>query len=152
LADGAPNPMGMAASVEGVIAVRAEHGLPPVDRLADLLDMCETVLVTCPAALDEREDEWAANVRHVGPVLEEAGPDAGWAPPDGEGPLVVASMGTTAMGEGPVLAGWWRLWRTSRCGSRCCWAATSTAGGCGCPPTPPSRATSATRRSCPMPP
>jgi MGT family glycosyltransferase len=104
LADGAPNPMGMAASVEGVNAVRAEHALPPVDRLADLLDACATVLVTCPAALDEREDEWAANVRHVGPVLEDAGPDAGWQPPDGEGPLVVASMGTTAMGEGPVLA------------------------------------------------
>ena len=104
LADGAPDPMGMAASVEGVNVVRAEHGLPPVDRLADLLETCETVLVSCPAALDEREDEWAANVRHVGPVLEDAGPDAGWAPPAGEGPLVVASMGTTAMGEGPVLA------------------------------------------------
>ena len=104
LAGGVPNPMGMAASVEGVNAVRSEHGLPPVGRLADLLDACETVLVTCPAELDEREDEWAPNVRHGGPVLEGAGPDASWQPPAGDGPLVVASMGTTAMGEGPVLA------------------------------------------------
>jgi MGT family glycosyltransferase len=104
LADGAPDPMAMAASVDGVNTVRAVHGLPPVHRLADLLDACETVLVTCPAALDEREDEWAANVRHVGPVPEDAGPDAGWGPPEGEGPLVVASMGTTPMDEGPVLA------------------------------------------------
>ena len=104
LADGAPNPMGMAASVDAVNAVRAEHRLPPVHRLADLLDECDTVLVTCPATLDEREDEWAPNVRHVGPVLEEAGPDAGWRPPAGEGPLVVVSMGTTPMGEGPLLA------------------------------------------------
>ncbi|HEY7069268.1 MAG TPA: glycosyltransferase [Acidimicrobiales bacterium] len=104
LADGAPNPMGMAAPVGGVNGARAALGLAPVTRLADLLDACETVLVTCPAALDEREDEWAPNVRHVGPVLEDAGPDAGWRPPEGEGPLVVASMGTTPMGEGPVLA------------------------------------------------
>ncbi len=104
LAEGAPNPMGMAASVEAVNGQRAEHGLAPVKRLGDLLDACETVLVTCPAVLDAREDEWAPNVRHVGPILEDAGPDAGWQPPEGDGPLVVASMGTTPMGEGPVLA------------------------------------------------
>jgi MGT family glycosyltransferase len=104
LADGAPDPMGMAASVDGVNRSRGDCGLPPIGRLADLLDACSTVLVTCPAALDERADEWPANVRHVGPVLEEAGGDAGWLPPDGDAPLVVASMGTTAMGEGPLLA------------------------------------------------
>ncbi|HEX4904458.1 MAG TPA: nucleotide disphospho-sugar-binding domain-containing protein [Acidimicrobiales bacterium] len=41
------------------------------------------------------------NVRHVGPVLEPEGPDAGWRPPDRS--LVVVSMGTTDMGEVPVL-------------------------------------------------
>ena len=40
-------------------------------------------------------------VRHVGPVLEPEGPDAGWRPPDRS--LVVVSMGTTDLGEGPVL-------------------------------------------------
>ncbi len=42
-----------------------------------------------------------ANVRHVGPVLEPEGPDAGWRPPDRS--LVVVSMGTTDLGEAPVL-------------------------------------------------
>ncbi len=42
-----------------------------------------------------------ANVRHVGPVLEPEGPDAGWLPPARS--LVVVSMGTTDMGEAPVL-------------------------------------------------
>lgn len=42
-----------------------------------------------------------ANARHVGPVLEPEGPDAGWRPPDRS--LVVVSMGTTDMGEAPVL-------------------------------------------------
>lgn len=41
------------------------------------------------------------NVRHVGPVLEPEGPDAGWRPPDRS--LVVVSMGTTDLGEAPVL-------------------------------------------------
>ena len=43
----------------------------------------------------------AANVRHVGPVLEPEGPDAGWLPPPSS--LVVVAMGTTDMGEAPVL-------------------------------------------------
>jgi UDP:flavonoid glycosyltransferase YjiC (YdhE family) len=42
-----------------------------------------------------------SNVRHVGPVLEPEGPDAGWRPPDRS--LVVVSMGTTDLGEAPVL-------------------------------------------------
>ena len=40
-------------------------------------------------------------VRHVGPVLEPEGPDAGWRPPDRS--LVVVSMGTTDLGESAVL-------------------------------------------------
>ncbi|MEA3019288.1 MAG: hypothetical protein QOI47_812 [Actinomycetota bacterium] len=42
-----------------------------------------------------------ANLRYVGPVLEAEGPDAGWRPPDRS--LVVVSLGTTDMEEGPVL-------------------------------------------------
>lgn len=41
------------------------------------------------------------NARHVGPVLEPEGPDAGWRPPDRS--LVVVSMGTIDTGEVPVL-------------------------------------------------
>jgi MGT family glycosyltransferase len=42
-----------------------------------------------------------ANLRFVGPAIEPEGPDAGWQPPDRS--LVVVSMGTTDMGEAPVL-------------------------------------------------
>lgn len=42
-----------------------------------------------------------SNVRHVGPVLEPEGSDAGWRPPDRS--LVVVSMGTTDLGEAAVL-------------------------------------------------
>lgn len=111
LADGAPGPMGMAATVDGVNAARADVGLAPVRRLGDLLDGCARVLVTSPAALDVQApapDGWAPNVRHVGPVLEGPGPDGSWQPPprppgDPARPLVVVSLGTTPMDELPVL-------------------------------------------------
>ncbi|HEX8802630.1 MAG TPA: hypothetical protein VF743_00515, partial [Acidimicrobiales bacterium] len=105
LVDGAPGPMAMAASPEGIAAVRARLGLPPVDGFGGLLDRCARVLVTCPRALDRPPDPLPANVRYVGPVPEAAGPDAGWAPPAAAGgrPLVVVSLGTTPMDEAPVL-------------------------------------------------
>jgi MGT family glycosyltransferase len=92
--------MGMAASVDGVNAVRERLGLPAVDRLRDVLGRAGPVLVLCPAELDAPPVEGAS---YVGPVLEDAGPDAGWAPPVGEEPLVAVSLGTTPMDEAPVL-------------------------------------------------
>jgi MGT family glycosyltransferase len=103
LRDGYPGPMDMAASVEALDAAAAAVGAPPVPRMADLLDRCARVLVTCPAAFDDEGPPVAANVRHVGPVLEPAGADAGWAPPAGDDPLVVVGLGTTLMDEGPAL-------------------------------------------------
>ena len=103
LRDGYPGPMDMAASVETLDAAAAAAGAPPVSRMADLLDRCARVLVTCPAAFDDEGPPAAANVRHVGPVLETAGADAGWVPPAGDDPLVVVGLGTTVMDEGPVL-------------------------------------------------
>jgi UDP:flavonoid glycosyltransferase YjiC (YdhE family) len=98
-------PMQMASTIEGVAAVRAELDLPPVDSFGALLDRQTTLLVTCPEVLDEPSRERASNVRYVGPVLEAAGPDAGWRPlgvDDGR-PLVVVGLGTTPMDEGPVV-------------------------------------------------
>jgi hypothetical protein len=42
-----------------------------------------------------------ANVAYAGPLPEGPGPDAGWEPPVGEGPLVVVSTGTA--GDDPAL-------------------------------------------------
>ena len=105
---GAPSPMAMAASPAAVDEARAAVGLGPVAGLGGLLDRCARVLVTCPPVLDLPVDGGLpANVRYVGPALQGPGDDAGWQPPpvpDGtEGPLVVVSLGTTPMDEGPVL-------------------------------------------------
>ena len=100
---GAPGPMGTFAPIAGLREARSSLGLGPMDGLADLLGGCARVLVTCTPAFDERPEAWAANVRHVGPVLEPAGSDAGWTPPPGDDPLVVVSLGTTSMGEEVVL-------------------------------------------------
>ena len=66
----------------------------------DVLDRFERQLVFTVAELDG-VDRAPASVRWVGPVIEPEGPDAGWAPPPRS--LVVVSMGTTDMGEVPVI-------------------------------------------------
>jgi MGT family glycosyltransferase len=98
-------PMQMAATIEGTAAVRTELGLAPVASFGELLDRQTSVLVSCPEALDDPGPPRAGNVRYVGPLLEEAGPDAGWRPPgvDDGRPIVVVGLGTTPMDEGPVL-------------------------------------------------
>jgi UDP-glucoronosyl and UDP-glucosyl transferase len=103
LRDGFPGPMEMAASAEALDTAAAAVGAPPVPGMADLLDRCARVLVTCPAAFDDEGPPAAANARYVGPVLEPAGADAGWVAPPGDDPLVVVGLGTTVMDEAPVL-------------------------------------------------
>jgi MGT family glycosyltransferase len=105
-ASGGLLPMQMAATVDGVAAVRAELGLPPVATFGELLDRAATLLVTSPEDLDVPLAVRPSNVRYVGPLLEGPGQDAGWRPPgaDDGTPLVVVGLGTTPMDEGPVLA------------------------------------------------
>lgn len=108
LKDGTPGPMGIAATVGEINALRARLGLDPVDRLGDLLGHTERVMVVVPEEVDapEAADTTGAawrNVRYVGPVFEPAGADDGWVPPAGDGPLIVVSLGTTDMDEIPVL-------------------------------------------------
>ncbi len=91
--------MYMAADTDGINAVRVRLGLGAVDRLGALLDRCARVLVTSPPLLDTRV-ALPDNVRYVGPMLEDAETSAAFA---GEEPLVVISLGTTPMGEGPLL-------------------------------------------------
>ena len=103
-ASGALGPMHMAATEDGLAALRAGLGLPPVEGFGGLLTRADTLLVTSLEALDRPGDR-PANVRYVGPVLEGPGPDASWRPRgvDAGRPLVVVSLGTTPMDEVPVL-------------------------------------------------
>ena len=93
LVDGAPHPMGMAGSVGAVNEVRSELGLPHVARHADLLGSAALVLVTAPRELDAA-GSIPSNVVYTGALLEGPGADAAWAPPPGDQPLVVVSLGT----------------------------------------------------------
>lgn len=96
----------MDASVEQVNALRAELGLDSVARVVDLLDTVQLVIALTTPAFDGPAAVSHPHVRYVGPVLESAGTDEGWVPPfgaDDTRPLVVVSMGTTPMDEGPVL-------------------------------------------------
>ena len=64
-----------------------------------MLNRCERVLVETEEALDAPDEVVAENVRYIGPLVEGPGPDAAWSPPWGDDtrPLVVVSMGTTAI-------------------------------------------------------
>jgi UDP:flavonoid glycosyltransferase YjiC (YdhE family) len=65
----------------------------------DLLARVDRQLVCTIPELDGVEAP--TNGVHVGPLIEPEGPDAGWEPPSRS--LVVVSMGTTDLGEAPVL-------------------------------------------------
>jgi UDP:flavonoid glycosyltransferase YjiC (YdhE family) len=76
-----------------------EGGFAPAGYL-DLLARLDRLLVCTVEALDGSISR-PPNLRYVGPVLEPEGPDAGWLPPARS--LVVVSMGTTDLGEAPVV-------------------------------------------------
>ena len=65
----------------------------------DQLDRFDRLLVFTARELDT--GDVPDNARYVGPAIEPEGPDAGWVPPPRS--LVVVSLGTTDLGEGPVL-------------------------------------------------
>jgi MGT family glycosyltransferase len=102
-----PSPMQMMVSDNGLARVRVALGLPPVARVTDLLVRAPSVLVTTVPELDQPSAPVPANVHYVGPLVEEPGNDAGWQPPAApaanSAPLVLVSLGTTDMGEAPVI-------------------------------------------------
>ncbi|MGY6502823.1 MAG: glycosyltransferase [Acidimicrobiales bacterium] len=105
LVDGAPHPMGFATTTDEVNAARRAVDLDPVGSVADLLDRVDSVLVTCPSELDTAVPALGSKVRYVGAMLDAPGAaDVGWRTrKHPERPLVVVSLGTTPMDEGPVL-------------------------------------------------
>jgi hypothetical protein len=104
--DGEMMTMLMATDAAGVNALCESLGVAPVRKVADLLDRVARVVVLSHEALDLPCDAVGANVVYAGPILEDAGGDAGWTPlfpPDDRRPLVVVGLGTTAMDEAPVV-------------------------------------------------
>jgi len=89
-------------TLEAVNDERAALGLDPVADARALLERMTRVLVTAYVELEDPAPPDHAGLRHVGAILEEAGPDAGWEPP--ATPLVLVSLGTTpGLGDDAVL-------------------------------------------------
>jgi UDP:flavonoid glycosyltransferase YjiC (YdhE family) len=102
LVGGAPMAMTIVADVAALNAERARLGFGPIRWFGDLLSEVDLVLVTAPRELDGPGTP-PPNVRYGDILFQSAGPDAGWAPPPGEEPLVVVCMGTAGQGGAPVL-------------------------------------------------
>jgi MGT family glycosyltransferase len=79
---------------------REFSGLSPEQR--PIVDRADLALVASIPALDAPGDD-RPNVRYIGAQLDAASPDAGFRPPPGDAPMVLVSLGTTDMGEGPML-------------------------------------------------
>jgi UDP:flavonoid glycosyltransferase YjiC (YdhE family) len=107
VAVGPYSPMSMVGSLVMVNALRAELGLPAAGALPELLDVADRVLVLSVEELDRPDGPVPANVRYIGPIVEDPGPDAGWTPPwDDDGrPVVHACTSTVASTDeaAPVL-------------------------------------------------
>ncbi len=87
-------------------AARAEHGLGPVDDLWDPVRDAERVIVLTAAQFDFAAAHVPANVRYVGPVLD----DPTWAEPwtspwsaDNRDPLVLVGLSSTYQDQVPLL-------------------------------------------------
>jgi MGT family glycosyltransferase len=84
-----------ATCLPGLNATLADHRLPPVADMFELLDRCTEVLVLTSPSLDFSPPHLPPNVRYVGPQLDDPdwatqGEPGSWRP-DGDGPLVLVA-------------------------------------------------------------
>lgn len=82
--------------LDRVNAVRKTYGLAPLDDFWDQVRRADRVLVLTSSAFDFPADV-PENVRYVGPVLDDPqwAVDGPWAPPSGDGPVVLVAMSST---------------------------------------------------------
>lgn len=84
-------------------AARAANGLAPRASTFDMLDEPERILVLTSAALEYPSYAPPANVRIVGPRVDDPRWAAPWAPPAGDDPLVLVGLSSSFMDQAPVL-------------------------------------------------
>lgn len=77
-------------------STRAHLGLRPLDRLLAQYEQPERVLALTGSAFDFPA-ELPANVRYVGPQLDDPAWAGSWTPPEGDRPFVLVAMSTTYM-------------------------------------------------------
>jgi UDP:flavonoid glycosyltransferase YjiC (YdhE family) len=83
---------------------RAEAGLPPVRDLPDLMSRADRVLVCSSPSYDFGSSSVPANVRYIGPQLDDPGEASGqqWAGEPGQ-PLVLVGLSSTVMRQEGLL-------------------------------------------------
>jgi MGT family glycosyltransferase len=87
-------------------AARAEHGLAPLSSVFEQILGADRVLVLTSAAFDFAATKVPANVRYVGPVLDDPDWAEPWSPPWPEGhddPLVLVAFSSTFQDQGAQL-------------------------------------------------
>jgi MGT family glycosyltransferase len=83
--------------------VRRENGLEPIDSVLDNYARADRVLMLTCGAFDYEGFSPPANVRVVGPRLDDPAWAGDWAPPPGDDPLVLVGMSSTYMDHADVL-------------------------------------------------
>jgi MGT family glycosyltransferase len=84
-------------------AAREEHHLPPVAHPFDQVHAADRFLVLTSEAFDFPIPDPPANVRHVGPRLDDPAWAGDWTPPAGDDPLVLVGLSSTYMEQGDLL-------------------------------------------------
>jgi UDP:flavonoid glycosyltransferase YjiC (YdhE family) len=104
VARGPMSPMvAMCGGPEPVNELRTELGLPTAEPVDTMLDRANLTLVGTTIDLDRPDVPQPSHVRFVGPLVEDAGPDAGWRPPWSSGrPAAHACTSTVATTEHAV--------------------------------------------------
>lgn len=85
---------------------RRQLGLAPLRTFFESLQRAEAFLVLTSAAFDFTSPYVAANVRYVGPILDDPDWVAPWTPPwspQSQDPLVLVGFSSTFQNQGPVL-------------------------------------------------
>jgi MGT family glycosyltransferase len=84
-------------------AARAELQLAPVAHPFDQIHAAERFLVLTSPSFDFALPDPPANVRYVGPRLDDPAWAGSWTPPPGDAPLVLVGLSSTYMAQGDLL-------------------------------------------------
>ena len=85
-------------------AARAGVGLAPVTAVTDVYDRADRFLVLTSEAFEFPSSGRPANVRYVGPRLDDPAWTDSWVPPAGDRPLVLVALSSTHQGQVAMLS------------------------------------------------
>jgi MGT family glycosyltransferase len=85
-------------------AARADLGLAPVTAVTDVYDRADRFLVLTSESFEFPSSGRPANVRYVGPRLDDPAWTDSWVPPAGDQPLVLVALSSTHQGQVAMLS------------------------------------------------